>query len=359
MKTRKVRSTQETLIAMKKQLIERCLNKQMLWKDAAKILQMHSKALSRLKRRYLQYGETILYPKKPGPKTFKPPLNKTDELIEDMVVSLAINYPNEGPQPLADRLETEYQLKLDQSTVFRILKRRKIRYGHEYKRWKADPKLYCLETVGEELQMDACYPYGKARKICSFDAIDDCSRYIDGKCYDRETCENAIRFVDRMIPRLPFQVKRIRVDNRYGKKFKEHCLKRYGIEVIVNDPYSPEQNGKIERFHKTLKREFFYRYCSFTDSLEIINYKYALWLTYYNYHRRHRGLGMHGLTPVQKITQTLLHETVNQIIINPQKVTGTLQLYTPLYNLLLPTELLLPLVFDKPSVVFHHIFEKL
>jgi transposase InsO family protein len=327
MKNKRVRSTQETLIAMKKQLFEKCLRKELKWKQVALVLQMHSKAVSRLKRRYLAEGESAFYPKKPGPKSYKPPANKTDELIADLVSDLGINHSNEGPQVLADRLEREQGLKLDQSTVFRILKRRKIRYGHDYKRWKADPKLYCLETVGEELQMDACYPYGKARKICSFDAIDDCSRYIDGKCYDRETCDNAIEFMDRMIPRLPFRVLRIRVDNRYGHKFKEHCLKQYGIEVIANDPYSPEQNGKIERFHKTLKREFFYRYCSFTDSLETIHYKYSLWLSYYNFKRRHRGLGMNGLTPAQKITQTLLQSTANELIINPQKVTGTLQSY--------------------------------
>lgn len=329
MKTRKVRSTQETLIAMKKQILDRCLRKEMKWKDAARILQMHSKAVSRLKRRYLEFGESALMPKKPGPKSYKPPINKTDELLEDLVAELAIKYPNEGPQPLADRLELNYQIKINQSTVFRILKRRKIRYGREYKRWKADPKLYCLETPGEELQMDACYPYGKSRKICSFDAIDDCSRFTLGQCYTTENAFNAMKFVDRLVQRVPFKIQRIRVDNRYGHKFREYCLKKYGIEVIQNDPYSPEQNGKIERFHKTLKREFFYRYCSFTDSIETINYKYALWLTHYNYHRRHRGLGMHGLTPVQKITQTLLQSTANELIINPQKVTGTLQSYKP------------------------------
>jgi hypothetical protein len=327
MKTKIIRSTLENLIAVKKQLIEKCLRKELKWKDAARVLSMHSKALSRLKRRYVQYGEAALYPKKPGPKTFKPPLNKTDEYIEDLVCGIGVSHPNQGPQALADRLELEQGLRLDQSTVFRILKRRKVRYGNEYKRWKEDPKLYCLETVGEELQMDACYPYGKSRKICSFDAIDDCSRYTDGKCYDRETCDNAIIFVDRLVASVPFRIKRIRVDNRYGKRFKEHCLTKHGIMVIENDPYSPEQNGKIERFHRTLKREFFYRYCSFTDSLETINYKYSLWLTHYNFKRRHRGLGMHGLTPAQKIAKTLLQETANQIIINSQKVTGTLQSY--------------------------------
>lgn len=312
---------------MKKQLIESCLKRKMLWKDAAAILQMHAKALSRLKKNYLKYGDIALLGRKPGPKSYNPPANKTDEGIEDIVCSLAINHPNEGSQPLADRLADSYAILLDQSTVYRILKRRKIRYGRNYQRWKDDPKLYCLETPGEEVQLDACYPYGKSRRICSFDAIDDCTRYTDGRCYDRETAENAMAFVDRLVRSVPFRIQRLRVDNRYGKEFKEYCLNTYGIEVIENEPYSPEQNGKIERFHKTLKRGFFYRYCSFTDSLEIINYKYALWLKHYNYYRRHRGLGMNGLTPAQKLSSMIFKEAVNTLILNPQKVTGTLQYY--------------------------------
>jgi len=110
-----------------------------------------------------------------------------------------------------------------------------------------------------------------------------------GRCFERETADNAVIFVDELVRKVPFKIQRLRVDNRYGKKFREYCLKTYGIAVIENEPYSPEQKGKIERCHKTLKREFFYRSCSFTDSLEVLNLKYALWLAHY--HRRHRGLG--------------------------------------------------------------------
>lgn len=127
--------------------------------------------------------------------------------------------------------------------------------------------------------------------------------------------------------RAPFRVQRLRVDNRYGRRFKEYCETILGVEVIENDPYTPKQNGKIERFHKTLKREFYWRHCGFTDSLEAMNYKYRLWLSHYNTDRPHSGYGMHGLTPAQKLTRTLLHSTANIMIAYPQKVTGTLQQY--------------------------------
>jgi transposase InsO family protein len=312
---------------MKKQVIERCIAKTMRWKDGALLLSMHPKALSRLKRRYHAEGESALIGKKPGPKSWRRPYNKTAEHLEETIERLAINCPQLGPVPLAEKLSDDYGIYCNPATVWRILKRRKVRYTTTYRRWKQEPTLYCLDAPGEELQLDACYPFGKARKVVSFDALDDCSRYAFGHCYTRETTDNAIRFVRILIAHVPFKVSRLRVDNRYGRRFTEYCHRRLGVEVIVNEPYCPEQNGKVERFHRTLKREFFWRHCSWDDSLTLLNYKYGQWLSEYNYYRRHGGFGMQRLTPAQKIAVTLTETMTAQIIAYPQKVTGTLQQY--------------------------------
>lgn len=318
------RNTQGELIAMKKQIIEKCLNRQLKCKDGANLLQMHPKAFSRLKSRYILDGEIVLMPKKPGPKRFTPK-NRTDSNIENIVIKLANQYPDLGPTPLSEKLVDKYNININQSTVWRILKRTKTRYTTEYKRWKEKPKFYCLNTPGIELQMDACYPFGRSRKIAGFDAIDDCSRWVFGKLYTNEDAESAIDFVKHLIQVVPFRIQRIRVDNRYGKLFKQYC-ESIGIEVIVNEPYSPQQNGKIERFHKTLKREFFWKYCSYHDSIEMMQYKYNQWQNYYNTKRKHGGYGMNRMTPQEKIASTLFLSLSN--INYPQKVTLTLQQYT-------------------------------
>ena len=172
--------------------------------------------------------------------------------------------------------------------------------------------------------MDGCYPFGRARKIVGFDAIDDCSRWIYGKLYQREDSDSAIDFVKHLINNVPFKIQRIRVDNRYGKKFKGYC-QSIGIKVIENEPYAPEQNGKIERFHKTLKREFFWKYCGYHDSMIVMQCKYNLWQYHYNTKRKHGGYGMNRITPQLKIASTLF-QSLN--IIHPQKVTSTLQQYS-------------------------------
>lgn len=328
-KTRKRRNTQGELIAMKKLIIEQNIVRKINRKDAASILQMHPNAFSRLKSRYIQKGISALISQKPGPKRFTPK-NKTSEQTVEIIKRLAIHNPNLGPVPLSEKLDEKYHILLDQSTIWRILKREKIRYATEYKRWKQDPKLYCLDTPGIELQMDGCYPFGRARKVVGFDAIDDCSRWVYGKLYAREDANSAIDFVKHLLDNVPFRIQKIRVDNRYGKKFREFC-ESIDIEAIENDPYEAKQNGKIERFHKTLKREFFWKYCSYYDSVELMQYKYNQWQTYYNTKRKHGGYGMNRMTPQLKIASTLF-QSLN-FITYPQNVTLTLQQYISIQNL--------------------------
>ena len=92
------RNTQGELIAMKKQILDKFIARQINRNQAAELLQMHPNAISRLKKKYLKYGKQALIPQKPGPKNFRPK-NRTPEWIEDIVVSLAVKWPNLGPQP--------------------------------------------------------------------------------------------------------------------------------------------------------------------------------------------------------------------------------------------------------------------
>ena len=318
------RGTQEELIAMKKEVIEQCLKKKISSKDAAVILKMHVKSFSRLKWRYIRHGEIILIPRKPGPRNFTPK-NRTASKTEQIVNRMGEQDLSLGPVPLAEKLWEVHRIKLHPVTIWRILKRNKIRYATNYKRWKKEPKFYCLDNPGDELQMDACYPYGRSRSVAVFNAIDDCSRWNTGRVYERENAENAIDFVKYLINKVPFQIKRIRVDNRYGKTLTEFC-NSINIEVIRNDPYSPEQNGKVERFNGTLKRDCFWRVCSYHDSLEVLDYKLNRYLSYYNNERKHGGHGMNRLTPKEKIVKTMLLSLANIYQLNqPRKVTLTLQ----------------------------------
>lgn len=311
---------------IKKNILDRYIRHTITRKQAAELLQMHPNAVSRLKDNYQQHGDSVLVGRPTGPKPGHRPENRTSEEVEDLVIREGRKHLEWGPVGIADHLEEAYGITLDQSTVYRILKRKKARYTTTYKRFVQEPKLYCLDTPGKVLQLDACYPFGRSRDLASFDAIDDCSRHVFGKAYDVEDDQNAMDFVTELIAHVPFTVQAIKVDNRYGTAFKTYCEQVLRIQVIYNDPYHPEQNGKIERFHKTLKHEFYHKYIAFTDDFDTINYKYRLWQGHYNTRRKHYGYGMAGLTPLQKLRQATLQGMANSII-NQQSVTRTLQQY--------------------------------
>ena len=172
-----LRNTQGELIAMKQKVFDQCINKEMKCNNGAKLLQMHPKSFSRLKKRYLQYGIKALMPQKPGPKHGRAN-NRTPEIIEQLVMDLAWELRNHGPVPLSEAMEERYQIKIDSVTIWRILKRNRCRYTQEYQKMeKAEPKLYCLDEPGIEIQLDGSYPFGRSRKIICFDAVDDCSRW--------------------------------------------------------------------------------------------------------------------------------------------------------------------------------------
>jgi len=98
------------------------------------------------------------------------------------------------------------------------------------------------------------------------------------------------------------------------KRFKKYC-ESIGIEIIVNDLYMPKQNCKIERFHKTLKREFFWKYCSFNDGVELLQYKYNQWLNYYNTKRYKRFKYIYGYNSSSVIDLDIAREIAYSVAI--------------------------------------------
>jgi len=123
--TKITRNTQGELIAMKKQLLDKLISHELTRTQVANLLQMHPNAVSRLKKRYIEFGVEVLYPQKPGPKNGDHIHNKTPDFISDIIVKLAKNNHNLSPVLLSEELFDRYGISIHQSTVWRILKRKK------------------------------------------------------------------------------------------------------------------------------------------------------------------------------------------------------------------------------------------
>ncbi|MEZ4333442.1 MAG: integrase core domain-containing protein [Myxococcota bacterium] len=95
----------------------------------------------------------------------------------------------------------------------------------------------------------------------------------------------------------------IRSDNGLvfqSRRFRAAC-RDYGLRQEFITPYTPEQNGMIERFFRSLKEECTWQhsFSSFREAKRTID----RWIAWYNEERPDQALGY--LSPVEYRTQQL------------------------------------------------------
>ncbi len=292
-------------MSLKIEKLNEIINKEKTVVAAAKELSVSRQSIHKWLSRYKRFGIAgLVERKRTGCKQAH---NKTSIEVEQLVINISKEYFTDGVETLHDRLEYEYNLTLHPTTIYRILKRNNIRYTDTYtqtrKRWKK--QLYSHQTPGTELQMDTKYPYGYKQGKVIYTIIDDATRWVFVWSYDTAKADNTCDFIEKVLKRAPFYIQKIRTDQ--GTEFVNqkvtNLLTANNIMHRKNTPYCPEENGKIERFHKTLNQKALRYGFRPSDSLDEMQYRLNLFLHYYNYEKRHRGLGMEGMTPVQKLRQ--------------------------------------------------------
>jgi transposase InsO family protein len=77
-------------------------------------------------------------------------------------------------------------------------------------------------------------------------------------------------------------------------------LNELGAKHVLIKPHCPWQNGKVERFNRTLQTEWAYRQVFTTNHQRTA--ALAPWLAHYNTQRRHSALG--GLPPTSRLSPT-------------------------------------------------------
>ncbi len=298
--------TSHTEIMIREKIINQIIKKEIRVSQAAEILSVSRQTISKWKARYIFDGISGITPVKSGPKQGFTPKNKTSSELEKLVCETAQNNNFQGPRWISDFIYEFYETEIHQSTVYRILKRNEVRYFRNYKNKKRKRKSYVLESPGREIQLDVCFPFGYERKAVIFDAIDDHSRFISAEVKNGKNINNSISFMKNLLSRVPFDIQAVRTDQgtEFGKKFTEF-LNKNGIKHRRNPPYTPQHNGKIERFHRTLKEMEVY-FWDFSASVDELSYRLNRFVYFYNFHRKHYGLGMNGLTPVQKLCEFYL-----------------------------------------------------
>jgi transposase InsO family protein len=133
--------------------------------------------------------------------------------------------------------------------------------------------------------------------------VDDHSRLAYVELHDDERATTVTGFVERALAFFAdhgLVTKRLMTDNAFSyvmNRSLRELLTRHRIRHLTTEPYRPRTNGKVERFHQTMAREWAYglRYRSHRHR----NAALPHWLNHYNRQRPHSSLD--GQPPISRV----------------------------------------------------------
>lgn len=219
----------------------------------------------------------------------------------DLVVEMALEYPERSSRQLAVKMVDQTGMYISESSVYRILKQRGL----------IEPAGHNFMIAGDEFHTKTKFPNQMWQTDFTYFKIkgwgwyhlstilDDYSRYI----IHCELCvgmkaEDVMRSVDIAMTKARIKSKsppKILSDNGscyISKDLKAFLIDRYGIDQIHGKPAHPQTQGKIERYHRSLKAvvNLHHYYSPEQLSEAILEY-----VDYYNKERYHESLK--NLTP--------------------------------------------------------------
>lgn len=234
-----------------------------------------------------------------------------------------------GPDRLGFYLAKDYSIKVPRSTIYAILKREKL--IKKRRRLKKHLLMYNLPNPGDNVQVDIKIVGGySVKRAMQYSAIDDATRIKLTRIYSERSNHYSVTFLDYIINKFPFKIKRISTDNdtvftnRYSGELRTHPLKmprvhpfslkckEMKIKHKLNRPACPQQNGKVERSHRTDSEEF-YRLHKNYKTIEYLAKERRKYDELFNNHRPHMGLK--GLTPLQKLQSYAKYKDVTYVYV--------------------------------------------
>jgi transposase InsO family protein len=224
--------------------------------------------------------------------------------IIDTIIQLRLKR-HYGPQRMSWYLRQKHNWFVSKNTVWRLYKEHGLnRLGYK-KKWQRYPQRYNKPLPGDRVQVDVKFLKDLGlggKKYYQFTAIDDCTRYRVLRIYDHNNVKNAADFINQVKQALPFAIKQVQTDNgsEFSDQFSWH-LEDLGIGHRKTRVRSPEENGKVERSHRTDEAEFYQinQFVSISHCVKLLRQ----WEKEYNDDRPHTSL--QGKTPSQFLNEKL------------------------------------------------------
>jgi transposase InsO family protein len=209
-------------------------------------------------------------------------------------------YPLEGYRRLTFMMLDADIVACSPASVYRVLRDAGVLQRHNVKPSAKGKGFVQPLQPHEHWHVDVAYLNiaGTFYYLCSI--LDGCSRYIvHWEIRPLMTEADIEQIIQRGRERFPGVTPRIISDNGpqfVAKDFKEY-IRLCGMTHVKTSPYYPQSNGKIERFHRTIKGD-----CIRTQtplSLEDAQRIVAKYVEHYNTIRLHSAIGY--VTPKDKL----------------------------------------------------------
>jgi len=224
-----------------------------------------------------------------------------EEAEKKAIVEFHDQHPLEGYRRLTFMMLDADVVAASPSSVYRVLKAAGVLERHNGKPSKKGTGFVQPLRPHEHWHVDVAYLNigGTFYHLCSI--LDGCSRYIVHWEIRPTMKEEEIQtIIQRGRENFAGETPRIISDNGpqfIAKDFKEF-IRLCGMTHVRTSPYYPQSNGKIERFHRTIKGD-----CIRTETpltLEDAQRIVARYVAYYNEVRLHSAIGY--ITPKDKLT---------------------------------------------------------
>jgi putative transposase len=251
-------------------------------------------------RRYLEDGYEGLANKCPTPRRF---WNKIPVTIKEQIVDMALESPEKSPRELAWHITDSQGYYISESSVYRILKAYDLIASPAYIVLSARDKFpHQTSRIHELWQTDFTY-----LKVVGWGwyylstVLDDYSRYVIGwKLFTSMSAGDVKEILDMAIEKTGISGVKVRYRPRLltdngpcylAGELKEY-LQKYEMTHVRGAPYHPMTQGKIERYHRSMK-----------NTIQLQNYylpgelhtAISGFVDYYNNQRYHESL--ENLTP--------------------------------------------------------------
>ena len=227
-----------------------------------------------------------------------------DWWLEDWEKQAIVDYherhPLEGYRRLTFMMLDDDVVAVSPASVYRVLKQANRLDHRRFSPSKKGTGFVQPLVPHEHWHVDVCYINVSGTFYYLTSVLDGCSRYIvHWEIRESMTERDVETIVQRALERHPGEKPRIISDNGpqfIARDFKEF-IRLTGVTHVRTSPYYPQSNGKLERWHGSLKRECIRP--AAVSSFDEARRRISSYVDHYNNARLHSALGY--VTPADKL----------------------------------------------------------